>query len=168
MIRLNELTHVLESGGLQAGLHFLNLRVPHRYSAIFELVDGVFLAREVVDKLHQPFPEAYRAGPFKDSFCPITVIENGFHTHDSANDSRLDGMENEGEVCSYVGLPLLRYADDLYGTLCHFDFETCVISDDEFDYLKRAAVLLPKYLLATRTVRSGYLKPSTAASSARS
>lgn len=166
MIRLNELTYVLESEGLKAGLQYLNLRVPHRYSAVFELIDGLFLAREVVDKRHEPFPEAYRAGPFRDSFCPITAIEHHIRTHDSANDCCLDDVNN-GDVCSYVGVPLLRHADDFYGTLCHFDFKTCAISDEEFEYLKRASVLLPKYLPISNPPATRFFKSPIAESGAR-
>jgi hypothetical protein len=157
MFRLNDLIRTLEAQGLQAGLDYLNRRVPHRYTGIFELLDGVFYAREVVDKRGEPFPEAYKVVPFRDSFCPITVSESGFRTHDSANDACLDGIKNQGIVCSYVGLPLLRHVDDLYGTLCHFDVGTCAIGDEEFEYLKRASVLLPKYLLATAPAAHPYL-----------
>jgi len=160
MFRLNDLIRTLEAQGLQAGVAYLNRRVPHRYTGIFELRDGVFYAREVVDKHGEPFPEAYKAVPFRDSFCPITVIESGFRTHDSAKDACLDGIKNQGIVCSYVGLPLLRHVDDLYGTLCHFDMDTCAIGDEEFEYLKRASALLPKYLLAAAPAAQGSMPPA--------
>ena len=39
-----------------------------------------------------------------------------------------------------------RTGDDLRGTLCHFDFDPVDVSQEEFEFLRRAALLLPRYL----------------------
>ena len=40
---------------------------------------------------------------------------------------------------TYVGLPLTQTGDDLRGTLCHFDFDPVDVSQEEFEFLRRAA-----------------------------
>ena len=42
--------------------------------------------------------------------------------------------------------PLTQTGDDLRGTLCHFDFDPVDVSQEEFEFLRRAALLLPRYL----------------------
>ena len=36
--------------------------------------------------------------------------------------------------------------EDLRGTLCHFDFDPVDVSQEELEFLRRAALLLPRYL----------------------
>ena len=47
---------------------------------------------------------------------------------------------------TYVGLPLTHTGEDLRGTLCHFDFDPVDVSQEEFEFLRRAALLLLRYL----------------------
>ena len=52
----------------------------------------------------------------------------------------------QGVLNTYVGLPLTQTGDDLRGTLCHFDFDPVDVSQEEFEFLRRAALLLLRYL----------------------
>jgi len=52
-----------------------------------------------------------------------------------------------GNLNNDIGLPLTHRGDDLQGTLCHFDFEDrAPVSEDEYAFLNKAALLLPRFL----------------------
>ena len=61
----------------------------------------------------------------------------------------LDGHKYQGVIGAYYGVPLVNNYGDLFGTLCHFDVLNYSISDEEFAFLNKAALLLPKYLLGS-------------------
>ena len=44
------------------------------------------------------------------------------------------------------GVPLVDGSGELYGSLCHFDLEPWGISEEEFEHLQLAAMLMPEFL----------------------
>lgn len=136
---------VLEADG-PAGLAFLNARVPHRYTAVYELSEGMLRNLYIFDKLGEVVPDFLEAVPLQDSFCQFVLRDGLFTTVDTAADKRLDGHKYQGVMGSYHGLPLLDNHGELFGTICHFDTTRHPLSDDEFEVLRQAARLLPRYL----------------------
>ena len=137
----------LEQGGLADGLRFLNERVPHRFTGVYRLRDGTLHSVGLFDKLNEVLPEGLKAVPLGDSFCQFVLRDGGFSTACTAQDERLNGHVYQGVVGSYIGLPLTHRGDDLQGTLCHFDFEDrAPVSEDEYAFLNKAALLLPRFL----------------------
>ena len=57
---LDEFQEILKLDG-PAGLPYLNARVPHRYTGIYQLEDGVLHNRYLFDKQGQVLPEALAA-----------------------------------------------------------------------------------------------------------
>jgi GAF domain-containing protein len=49
-------------------------------------------------------------------------------------------------VVAYHGIPLVDKNEQLFGTLCHFDFEPRRLPDEEFEFLHQAARVLSAYL----------------------
>ncbi|MBX3654018.1 MAG: hypothetical protein KF686_07510 [Ramlibacter sp.] len=45
-----------------------------------------------------------------------------------------------------MGVPLTDKAGALFGTQCHFDFTSDGIADGEFEFVQRAALVLPRCL----------------------
>jgi GAF domain-containing protein len=142
---LRDYTQVLDAQG-DLGLDFLNARVPHRFTGIYQLAHSVMRNVEFFDKLGDTVPQALSAVPLQDSFCQFVVRDGSFITTDSAQDARLNGHTYQGVVGTYYGVPLLDNAGQLFGTLCHFDVMTYSVSDAEFAFLQKAALLLPKYM----------------------
>lgn len=140
-----EYVDVLETHG-PAGLDFLNARVPHRFTGVYRLEAGVFHNAYLHDKLGEVMPEFLKAVPLQDSFCQFVLRDGYFCTCNTGLDSRLDGHKYQGVLNTYYGVPLLNNAGELYGTLCHFDAQEFVLHDEEFAFLQRAALVLPKYL----------------------
>ena len=141
---------VLERDG-PAGLDFLNARVPHRFTGVYRLDNGVMYNVYLHDKQGEIIPEYLQAVPLGDSFCQFVLRDREFRTSDTAREPMLDGHKYQGVIGAYYGVPLVNNYGDLYGTLCHFDVLNYSISDDEFAFFSKAALLLPKYLLRKKS-----------------
>lgn len=128
------------------GLDFLNARVPHRYTGIYALVDGVLHNLHLHDKLGEMRPEFLATVPLQDSFCQFVLRDGVFATSDSGTDRRLDGHKYQGALLAYHGVPLLDDQGQLFGTLCHFDTAAHGLSDDELAFMREAARELPRHL----------------------
>lgn len=129
-----------------AGLEYLNARVPHRYSAVYRLDKGMLRNLYVFDKQGEVVPEFLEAVPLQDSFCQFVLRDGVFRTVGAAQDTRLDGHKYQGAIGSYHGLPIMDNFGDLFGTICHFDTQPLGMADEEFDVLRQAAKILPRYL----------------------
>ena len=149
---LHRYKQVLERQG-PAGLDFLNARVEHRFTGVYQLVDGVMRNVYLHDKQGEIIPEFLKAVPLADSFCQFVLRDGFFCTANSALDPRLQGHKYQGVLGAYYGVPLLDNAGNLFGTLCHFENPNHDLPDEEFAFLQKAARLLPQYLFG-RTQRT--------------
>jgi GAF domain-containing protein len=135
-----------EASGLAAALLELNLRVPHRYTAVYRL-DGAMLRNvELADKLGEARPEFLAAVPMGASFCQFVLKEGEFLTSNSCDDDRLNGHPYKGVMVAYHGVPIPGPDGSLFGTLCHFDVREQPLKDAEFAYLHSVARVLPPLL----------------------
>lgn len=143
-----QLTDALQRGGLQAGVEFLNARVPHRFTGIYHLHDAVLHNVALIDKQGEMASEDLLAIPFENSFCQFVRRDGRFIMIDSTADSRVDGHVYQGILNSYVGVPLSVDGVNFYGTLCHFDTSGTDMPIDEFVFMERAVLALVPYLPA--------------------
>ena len=145
---LEDLTRVLDTQGLQAGLKWLNSRVPHRWTAIYRLDNLLMRNTVIIDKQGESEPGELAVVPLQESFCQFTMNDGQFLSHNTGEDTnpRLNGHRYKGVLNSYVGLPLMLHPDIMYGTLCHFDPSPLPIENNEFEFLQRVARILPPYL----------------------
>lgn len=142
-----QIDSALKTGGLAEGLRFLNGRVEHRFTAIYRLDQLVLRNVQLVDKAPDGFDaSALEELPLGDSFCQFVLRDGQFKTSQTSAMGELDGHPYQGVLESYVGLPIMKTATDMFGTLCHFDFGRQPISDEEFALLQKVARLLPRYL----------------------
>jgi GAF domain-containing protein len=135
----------LEADG-PAALDFLNLRVPHRFSAVYELAGDHLRNLFLYDKQGEVVPEFLKLVPFEHSFCQFVLRDGMFLTDNSATDRRLEGHPYQGVMQSYHGVPLMDNRGELFGTLCHFDVASHGLSNEEFELLNLAARELPRHL----------------------
>ena len=140
---------VLEIHG-PAGLDFLNARVPHRFTGVYRLENGVMYNVYLHDKAGEVIPEFLKAVPLGDSFCQFVLRDGFFCTSDTLANPMLNGHKYQGVIGAYYGVPLVDNYGALYGTLCHFDVPNYRISDEEFAFFTKAALLLPKYLFRSK------------------
>ena len=146
LLPISDFRHVLDNGGLRAGLEWLNNRVPHRYTVVYRFDGSAFYGMVVVDKLKEPTPLLFKKVPLKDSFCQYSIGEGVFRTEASLEDRRLDGHMHQANVQSYCGLPLTDPSGVLYGTFCHLDMVPQVLNDEEYSFLESAVRVLGGYL----------------------
>ena len=143
---IQQLEDILTGKGLNSALAFLNQRVPYRFTAIYRLNKDNLELVELVDKLDDPSTAPLARIPFSNSFCEVAVRDGSLVTPDTTLDKKLDGRPYQGIIKSYVGLPLMQATGALFGSLCHYDYDTQLIDDDEFAFLQEAAALIPKSL----------------------
>lgn len=115
---------------------------------MYRLEDGVLHNVYLHDKEGEVIPDFLQAVPLGDSFYQFVLRDREFRTCDTAREPMLDGHKYQGVIGAYYGVPLVNNYGDLFGTLCHFDVLNYSISDEEFAFLNKAALLLPKYRCA--------------------
>ncbi len=135
----------IQAGGLDAALAFLNRRTDFRYTAIYRLDGNMMRNIRLYDRRGEDASSLAEV-PLGDSFCQFVIAENGFHTTHSKHDERLNGHVYQGVLNAYFGLPLSRSPGSIYGTLCHFDFDSKEISDGEVPFLEAVRPLLMERL----------------------
>ncbi len=145
---LSNFQNVLQKHGLKEGLAFLNQRVPHRYTSVYQLDHEHLHRLAFVDKLGSLSLDLAEV-PFKDSFCELAVQGGHLVVTESATDKRMEGRPNPAMIGSYVGLPLAAAPGHLFGTLCHYDSRGWPLSDEEFEFLEEATKVLQAYLAQT-------------------
>ena len=147
------LTRILDTQGLDAGLKWLNSRVPHRWTAIYKLVGQLMCSTAIVDKQAQIDLNDLAVVPLQDSFCQFAMNDGKFVAQNTGEegDPRLNGHPYKGVLNAYVGLPLMINQHTMYGTLCHFDNSSIPIADEEFEFLQHVAQLLPQYIELSRS-----------------
>jgi len=143
---IEELRRYLDRGGLVAGLEYLNNRVSHRFTAVYRFHDLAMNVQARFDKQNSLEPDPFSRVPITNSFCEMAMDQGHFIASDSIKDTRLGGNPYRTVLGSYVGLPLELNAGELYGTLCHYDLVGQEIPAGEFEFLQRAARLIPGYL----------------------
>ena len=148
---LTQLSQILETRGLDAGLGFLNERVPHRSSAVF-VADGLLLRMVGFhDELGAQPLDFLRTVPFASSFCQFALEHGIFVTADATQDPRLDGALLRQVISSYVGLPVIGPQGPV-GSFCHFDLmqKGVHVPDEELQLLQQAMPLLVPYVASVR------------------
>lgn len=139
----------LRQRGVAEALQALNARVPHRYTGIYRLRDGMLTNIFLCDKQGEATPAELAVVPLDISFCQFVFRDHMFRTDNSAEDRRLDGHPYQGQLLAYHGVPLVDASGGLYGSLCHFDPQPWGISDEEFAHLQLAGTLMPEFLPAS-------------------
>lgn len=138
----------LRDRGVTALARLLNQRVPHCYKGIFELKANKLTCEVLIDKLNEATPDELAVVPFEHGFCQFTFGEEIFRTTDARDESMLNGHKYQQVVLSYHGVQLLFRSGEIFGSLCHFDFEALSLSDDEFENLQLMARMMTLHLSA--------------------
>lgn len=150
---IDQVRDTLRTAGLPAALLLLNERVPHRFTAVYQ-INGDFMRNvAIVDKSGEVVPDDLVSVPFASSFCQFVLRDGSFKLF-GQDDARLEGHPYKGVVESYVGVPLSRDGGDLIGTFCHFDFPAQQLPDEEFGFMQQVALELSPYVVQAGT-RSG-------------
>ncbi|MDO9437788.1 GAF domain-containing protein [Hydrogenophaga sp.] len=149
--RLEQLRSELLDNGIDGCLKLLNQSVEHRYTAVYRLRDATLTNVGLYDKVGEVKPEYLAEVPLETSFCQFVLRDGLFLTGDSSLDTRLEGHPYKGVMMAYHGVPVKSAQGDLYGTLCHFDLVQRPLSDEEFELLQEASILLAPFVAREQT-----------------
>ena len=139
---ITELKGLLRSKGLRPALIFLNHLTDHRFSALYQFEDDRLRNLYFYDREY-PEVESTDEIPVTASYC-VFLRDSGtlFHTSDALRDHRVRSHPQREKVQAYCGVPILDAEGELFGSICHFDLEPRVISDDDVDLMEAVALLL--------------------------
>jgi len=151
--RFQTIQDCLAAGNLKQALALLNSGVPHRFSGVYVLRDGVFHNIALIDKLGEWVPAHLKAVPLEHSFCQFVMRDHGVDIPDSSADARLDGHPYQGVMVSYTGVPITDAQREIVGTVCHFDTVKHQLSADEYQLLWNIAPSIDVQLLAEMETR---------------
>lgn len=136
---------VLAKHGLPGALEFLNRRAPHRFTAVYKLDGAAMLNLGIYDRLGE-VPSPLPPTPNEHSLCDYVTAKQAFVSENVLDDPRLTDHFQRGRINAYVGVPLSRGPQHLYGTLCQMDPQAQKLSDSEYRFLEMVAPLLLDYL----------------------
>ena len=133
---------LLKTEGVRAALKFLNSVSTHRFTAVFRFEGDTLRNLHLIDR-DNPKIERCPDLPVLDSYCVyVRNTAKPFVIDDSLQDDRVFGHPKRKVVQSYCGIPLIDENGELFGTICHFDFEPIPFTKEEAFLLDEVAPFL--------------------------
>lgn len=123
------LEYFLKKGRVREALAFLNSLTPFRFSAVFFFKGAWMQNRQFIDR-ENPNAPLMPDLEITASYC-VFPRDTGrpFSTPDSIEDPLLVTHPLRLKVRSYCGIPLVDENGDVFGTVCHFDYEPSAAPD---------------------------------------
>ncbi|HEY1656817.1 MAG TPA: GAF domain-containing protein [Candidatus Sulfotelmatobacter sp.] len=133
---------IATTGGLWAGLQWLNSRAPYRFSAVFAF-DGDMLRNVCLVDKEDADVKTCGDQPILNSYCTY-IHRSGqpFSVENSNLDSRVADHPKRPSLQSYYGIPLVDPDGKMLGTVCHFDAAAVPVNADAADVLDDLAPLI--------------------------
>lgn len=139
----------LRNDGVRAGLRILNESSSHRFTAVFRFEDATLRNLHLIDR-EDPKIERSPDLPVLESYCVyVRQTSRKFSVEDSKNDERVAGHPKQQTVQSYCGVPLFTPEGEMFGTICHFDFDPIPFSEEETMVLDEIAPEVVAAILRT-------------------
>ena len=136
---LDEFERWVRNEGVRAGLMYLNSLVPPRFTVLYRLHQNTLYCTSAFDANQEISGVDLQEVPLADSYCQFVLRDGRYVTCDALHEPLLDGHKYQQLVRSYLGMPVLDKALGVYGTLCHFDFDTRPVDDSQTAFLRAAA-----------------------------
>ena len=133
---------IVRNEGVRPALIFLNHLTQHRFSALYQFENERLRNIYFYDREY-PEVESTEEIAVTASYC-VFLRRTGllFHTSDALRDDRVRTHPKREQVQAYCGVPVLDANGKLFGSICHFDLQPRVISDDDVDLMEAVALLL--------------------------
>ena len=139
---LDVIRRLLSRGDAYEALHFLNGLTPHRFTGMYRFDAPTARNLYIVDK-QQPELDRLPDVPMTATYCAFTRPgEGALVVKDAMTDARFTEHPARREVRSYCGVPMLDGDGQMFGTICHFDYEVVPISDANVELLEAVGPLL--------------------------
>ena len=143
---------LLKQGRMGDALGYLNSQTPFRFTAVYRF-DGLMLANLYLFDRQTGLGRDSAVAKVSDTYClwineTLSVVQMS----DSLTDPRAESHAKREMVRSYCGAPILDQAGDLFGTICHFDFEP---RGNSVETLPVLAEVGPMLALQIRSIANG-------------
>jgi GAF domain-containing protein len=139
---LHRLRTLIEERDLRAALAYLNSLTSHRFSALYRFNDDTLHNVLLFDRT-DPGASTFDDIPVLASYCVfVRDSGNAWCTSHAALDDRIGDHPKRFVVQSYSGVPLRDAFGNVFGTLCHFDFEPVQIADEHLELMEAVGPLL--------------------------
>lgn len=126
----DRLRYLLQSLQINEALGELNATTGYRFTAVYRFTAAGAANLAIFDR-HSDTPESLLVVPEGASYCGIVRdTRNAFLVTRSLEDGRIVKHPAREAVQSYCGVPLIAGDGEVFGSLCHFDFEPRDGSDD--------------------------------------
>ena len=119
----DRLRYLLQSLQINEALRELNATTGYRFTAVYRFTATGAANLAIFDR-ESDAPEALLVVPEGASYCGIVCeSKNAFLVTRSLEDGRIVKHPAREAVQSYCGVPLIGEDGEVFGSLCHFDFE---------------------------------------------
>ena len=119
----DRLRYLLQSLQINEALRELNATTGYRFTAVYRFTATGAANLAIFDR-ESDAPEALLVVPEGASYCGIVCeSKNAFLVTRSLEDGRIVKHPAREAVQSYCGVPLVGEDGEVFGSLCHFDFE---------------------------------------------
>ena len=126
----DRLRYLLQSLQINEALRELNATTGYRFTAVYRFTASGAANLAIFDR-ESDAPESLLVVPEGASYCGIVrESKDAFLVTRSLEDGRIVKHLAREAVQSYCGVPLIGEDGEVFGSLCHFDFEPRDASDD--------------------------------------
>lgn len=126
----DRLRYLLQSLQINEALRELNATTAYRFTAVYRFTASGAANLAIFDRESEA-PEALLVVPEGASYCGIVrETKDSFLVTRSLEDGRIVKHPAREAVQSYCGVPLTAEDGEVFGSLCHFDFEPRDASND--------------------------------------
>lgn len=126
----DRLRYLLQSLQINEALRELNATTGYRFTAVYRFTASGAANLAIFDR-ESDAPESLLVVPEGASYCGIVRdSRNAFLVTRSLEDGRIVKHPAREAVQSYCGVPLIAEGGEVFGSLCHFDFEPRDVPDD--------------------------------------
>lgn len=137
--RLREL---LDQQGIPSALAYMNSLTSHRFTALYRFANDTLKKIYFYD-CENPDSDSCPDIPIEASYC-IFIKDTGriFKTPNSMADNRLDKHAKQKEILSYCGVPLVGMDGQMFGSVCHFNFEAMPIANSMVELMEDLSTMI--------------------------
>ena len=138
---LEQIKLYVAEGRLQLAVETLNEISPYRFTALYHIDDQTLNNLLIYDKQIHGAPRL-ESIQLADSYCTfVKEQQDAFIVSNSEQDERVAGHPKRPIVHSYCGVPIRTINGEVFGTLCHFDYDPIDEDDQSLKWLEAVAEL---------------------------
>ncbi len=138
---LEQIQFLIAEGRFKEAMETLNQIGPYRFTALFRIAGDDLHNLVIYDKQAQGAPLLHSM-QLSDSYCVFVKNQkDAFIVSDSENDRRVVDHPKRPVVHSYCGVPIMGMSGQVFGTLCHFDYDPIDDDGSSLEWLKAVSEL---------------------------